>query len=83
MLSITITVAPGRTAEGVMLAMSQDRMRIALQGSEDTMELRQIAGRWTTEDNQPVEFEALLTDCQTDQSWFADSAPRVAVAGRA
>jgi len=83
MLSVTITVSPGSTTEGVMLAIHQDRMRIALQGSEDTIELHRLDGRWATEDNQPVELEALLLDSRTDLSRYLDESPRALVAGRA
>lgn len=66
MLSITLTLSPGLVAEGVMLAVSKDRMRIVLPGSEDTTDLYRFDGQWYTADNTPVELAALMTDGQTD-----------------
>ena len=82
MLSITMTVFPGRIKEGVVLSMNQDVMRIALRGSGDTAELRRLHGQWLGEDGHPVDFEVLLTDGQVDDSLFAEPEARVMAAGR-
>lgn len=83
MLGITITVNPGHTREGVMLAINQDRMRVALQGDEDTIELCRLNGVWTTDTGEPVELEALLLDGQAGEFTFLEAPARVAAAGRA
>lgn len=82
MLSITMTMAQGRTVEGVLLAMSRERMRVALQDSDDTLELRHVDGCWMTDDETAVEIEALLTDGRSNVSRFAELFPRVLTAGR-
>ena len=66
MLSITLTLSPGLVAEGVMLAVSKDCLRIAFPGSEDTTDLRRIDGQWYTAENTPVELAAVFTDGSTD-----------------
>ncbi len=81
MLSVTVTVFPGCLKEGVLLAMSSDSMRLALKGAADTMELRRVNGRWVAEDNNPVEFEVLLTDYRGDLNLVEEERPRVMTAG--
>ncbi|GEM_PF-3101264 len=83
MLSVTVTLYPDRRREGVMLAASQDTMRIALRGSADTIELRRVKGRWIGDDNAPVDFEVLLTDGHAELDLFSLAAPRVMTAGTA
>ena len=81
MLNIVLTLVPGRRVEGVMLAMNQDAMRIVMRGGSDAMELRRVNGRWRGEDNQPVDFEVLLTDGQADMSLQEEETPEVMAAG--
>jgi hypothetical protein len=58
---LVIRDAKGRTLEGVVLSVAKDRMRVALRGHADTIELRCSCGQW---DMQGVtfEFEALVPD---------------------
>ena len=83
MLSVTITMIPGGIAEGVLLAANQDRMRIALRGAADTIELRRIGDRWIADDDRPVDFEVLLTDGHAELDMFEEAQPRAMAAGRA
>lgn len=83
MLNITMTIVPGRTTEGILLAINQESARIALPGADDVLELRRVEGRWLTEDNAAVEFDALITDGRTDPARLAGIFPRVFTAGYA
>ena len=82
MLSVTVTMFPGRRSEGVMLSANQESMRIALRGDADTTELRRVQGQWLADDNQPVDFEVLLTDGHAEQDLFEEVRPRVMAAGQ-
>jgi len=82
MLSVIVTVFPGRLAHGVMLAANQDSMRVALKGSADTVELRRVEGRWIADGKHPVEFEVLLTDGHSELDVFQEAPPMVMAVGR-
>jgi hypothetical protein len=43
--------------DAVLLLRSENMLRIALQGSDDVLELNQIAGMWVTEDCEPVHVD--------------------------
>lgn len=81
MLSVTVTLFPGRLTEGVLLAMNQECMRLALKGAEDIIELRRIDGQWRTEDNHTVEFEVLLSDGTAELEYCQEARPRAMAAG--
>jgi len=83
MLSIILTLTPGKIAEGIVLAASKDSLRIAFPGSEDTLDLSRVEGQWFTADNAPVEIEAVLADGETDVAQFTGCLPRTLSAGRA
>ena len=83
MLSVTVTMHPGRLSEGIVLAANQDSLRIALRGAVDTVELRRVKGQWLGDDNETVDFEVLLTDGNAELDLFSETAPRTMAAGRA
>lgn len=58
-MHLIISFADGHRAEAIVLAVSADRMRITMPEYEDAMELRLRDGAWMTEDQRPVELEAL------------------------
>jgi hypothetical protein len=66
--------------EAVVLANSATRMRLAVAGSKDSVELRLCGTEWMDESNQPVQFGFLLSE-----NYGGTEAPVVAraVAGRA
>ena len=80
MLSVILTLTPARTEEGVILAKQEDQMRVALPGAEDILELHRVRGRWMTEDNTPIELEALFTDRDADSGLFSGVMSRVVAA---
>jgi hypothetical protein len=52
-----IRYSNGNTAEAVLLARTNDSIRVEVQGGSDVVEFRQINGRWISEDCEPVEVE--------------------------
>lgn len=81
MLSVTVTLFPDCLTEGLMLAMNQDSMRIALKGATDVLELRRVKGQWFAENDRPVEFEVLLTDGHAPLEYFEPAPAKVMTAG--
>lgn len=59
-MHLTISFSDGRRAEAVVLAVSADRMRISIPGSDDATELRATQGAWFTETGEPVEIESMI-----------------------
>ena len=57
---LVIRDATGRAAEGVALAVGRDRMRVALRGCSDTVELRRSDDQWLNDSGDAVEFDVLL-----------------------
>lgn len=50
----------GNRYEGMVLAGSETRLRVALRGGEDAIELTRHQNEWTIEGDGPVEIESLL-----------------------
>ena len=80
MLSVILTLS-GRLIEGVLLAMNQDSIRVVLKGDADAVELRRVEGRWRAEDDDPVDFEVLLTDRHGEVDLVGAARPRAMAAG--
>ena len=59
---IVIRYASGIIVEAVVLAKGRDRLRAAVAGLLDTVELRRDGARWFTADREPVEFDFLMSD---------------------
>ena len=53
---MTITYTDGKTLEAVLLSRSltEDTMRLAVEGADDVMEVVNIHGTWVTQDCEPV-----------------------------
>lgn len=41
--------------DAVLLMRTEGRMRVALKGCDDVMELREVSGTWVTDDCEPVQ----------------------------
>src|SRR3954468_22208289 len=54
---MTIRYNNGHTLEAVLLSRTETSMRIAPQGSEDSLALQNINGAWITEECEPVQVE--------------------------
>jgi hypothetical protein len=69
--------------EGVMLAASSERMRVAISGNSDPVELSRFDGCWYAEGGHLIEIEALVPLAGTDIARLcAEMYPLSAVAGR-
>jgi hypothetical protein len=58
----------GIIVEAVVLAKGRNRLRVAMAGFPDTVELRRSGSQWFTPTRQPVEFEFLLSDARQGES---------------
>jgi len=53
--------------EAVALAKGRNRMRVAVAGFPETLELKRSGEQWFTETRQPVEFEFVMADACTGE----------------
>ena len=51
----------GIIIEAVVLSAQPNRMRVAVAGAQDALELRRVDGQWFAETGEPVEFEFVLS----------------------
>jgi hypothetical protein len=51
---MTIRYRNGSSHDAVLLMRTETMLRVALQGSDDVMELNWIVGTWVTDDCEPV-----------------------------
>jgi hypothetical protein len=49
--------ADGTTQVGILLALTGDRLRVAIRDEDDVVEYRLVSGRWVSEDCEPVTFQ--------------------------
>jgi|SRR5579872_52020 len=82
MLYLTMTFPENGKQDGVLLALSNGQMRIALEGCPDAVELREVAGQWALDDGTPVELDGLLTDGDIDVTLFSELYPWSLAAGQ-
>lgn len=54
---MTIRYSNGYTVEAVLLARTEDSLRVQMRGVDDVVEFRNVDGRWISEDCEPVEIE--------------------------
>lgn len=47
----------GSRTEGILLARTENTIRVAIPGSDDPLELTDVHGTWVTEDCEPVQVE--------------------------
>jgi hypothetical protein len=60
----------GQRVEGVLLAASRERIRVAIDSEYDTAEFHWVATGWYTEKGAEIEIEALIPITATDFSDF-------------
>lgn len=60
-----------------MVAFGQHRMRVAVRGWPDVLEIAHSNGRWVTEEGQDWEIESLVTGGQVSGYFFDDCFVRV------
>jgi hypothetical protein len=83
-MQIVFTYPTGKRQEGVVLAATPTRLRVAVRTRNETMELRLIDGQWLSDEGDPIEFDAILAD-ESDRmvrelTWPAT--PRLIAVGR-
>jgi hypothetical protein len=79
---MTIRYQSGLRAEAVVLAASRERMRVAIDSQDDTIELREVEAHWYTEEGAEIEIEALIPVAGVDVSPFCTTVyPRTIAAG--
>lgn len=78
-MHLTMTYFDGRRVEGVVLAVSAERIRISIPEQEDATELTLHQSVWMTEDQEPVEIDALVAVGDLS-SLFAEMQPAVRAA---
>jgi hypothetical protein len=61
-MQIVFTNPTGKRQEGVVLAATPTRMRVAVRTRNETIELRSIDGQWLSDEGDPIEFDAILAD---------------------
>lgn len=76
----TIRDSQGAVKEGVLLAVSKDKLRLILSSMADTIDLRRVEGAWQFDDGSTAEFEALV-DVAGIGAFCADIFPRTKTAG--
>jgi hypothetical protein len=81
-MQVIILYPTGKRMEGLILAVTPERMRLAVRNRNETIELRQIDGQWLTDEGDPVEFDAIVADGAADRvaQLFAALAPKARAA---
>jgi hypothetical protein len=81
-MSILLLYPTGHIIEGLLLAASRDRMRVAVPDRTDTVEFQLAGSQWLSEEGDLVEMQAILTDGRTELGDFCyDLFPRTFAAG--
>ena len=79
---MTIRYQSGLRVEAVLLAVSRERMRIAIDSQPDTIELHKVDACWFSEEGAEIEIKALVPIAETDVSHFCAAVyPRTVAAG--
>ena len=59
---LLIRYPAGIIVEALVLGKGRNRMRAAVAGFPDTIELRRSGSQWLTETNEPIEFDFLMSN---------------------
>ena len=54
---MTLTFANGTRTHAALLSRSENKMRAAMRGGDDPLELTEISGVWISEDCEPVQVQ--------------------------
>jgi hypothetical protein len=52
-----LTFADGRRSEAILLARTENKIRVAIPGSDDPLEFTDVHGTWVSEDCEPVRVQ--------------------------
>jgi len=69
----------GIIVEGVVLATGRNRMRVAVAGFPDTIELKRTDAMWATSRREVVEIDFLMSNEQQSQALPSNTAQCIAV----
>jgi hypothetical protein len=79
-MQLTLLYAGNRRIDAVVLAANHDHMRVVIPNRRDTVELRLTGNRWTSEEGESVEIEAVVASDWTGENF---GQPRYCMAGAA
>ncbi len=65
-MHLVIVDGSGTRIEAIALAVGTNRLRVAIRGNDDAMDLSLAFGQWTSENGEYVEIAAVMTDGQID-----------------
>ena len=54
---MTIRYAHGHIFEAILVSRTETAMRVAIEGYDDSLDLKRIHGMWVTEDCDPVDLQ--------------------------
>lgn len=77
-MHVLIRYPAGIIVEAVVLAKGKNRLRVAVAGFSDTIELRRSGSQWFAPGRQPVEFEFLMSEPHRSEGVFFSTRGRVA-----
>jgi hypothetical protein len=59
-MHIILRYPNGKRVDALLLSREHDRLRVAIQGRNDTLELKLVRERWVDDDGQKVSIEAMV-----------------------
>jgi hypothetical protein len=61
---MTITYSDGIAVEAVLLSRTESKMRLAVQGADDVIEVSNINGTWVAADCEPVSIQPTISEAE-------------------
>ena len=82
-MHVVLSFSKGQPVEAVLLGVGRSRLRLAVPGYNDALELELIGSQWTTEDGEAVSIDAITRSASMDCSELLTDLPaRAFAAGR-
>jgi len=81
LVQISICYPGGGSVAAILLGVSGNTLRLAVEGWDDAAEFRLVGGQWYSELGEPVEIDSMpdaLDPCESDPFWpapYPGSAP--------
>jgi hypothetical protein len=73
---LLIRYPAGVIVEALVLGKGKNRMRAAVAGFSDTIELRRSGSQWFTETSEPIEFDFLMSNAYASENVWPVRAAR-------
>jgi len=67
----------GIIVQGVVLAKGRNRLRVAVSGFQDAIELKRSGPQWFTEAGEPIEFDFMMPSLEGEEKTSSPGQPRV------